>query len=202
MPVPGTDKARSLETAISAIRGVRRARVEATDDRIEAIRVLVIPERKTSDITNAIQRLAADRSLPVDPSRIQVVRVDTNGASGRRRLTSVATERTVDRFRSKVMLELGGDILVGESDVPAGVDFERRAMAAAVLSGVQELLEFHVELETVRVIDEGDHRIALVTLTRGSEILVGAAAVTTNDNDAVVRATLDALNRFTAKDAD
>jgi hypothetical protein len=202
MPVPGTDKARSLETAISAIRGVRRARVEATDDGIEAIRVLVIPERKTSDITSTIQRLAADRSLPVDPSLIQVVRVDTNGASGRRRLTSVTTERTLDRFRSKVMLELGGDILVGESDVPVGVDFERRSMATAVLGGVKELLEFHVELETVRVIEEGDHRIALVTLTRGSEILVGAAAVTTNENDAVVRATLDALNRFTVKDAD
>jgi hypothetical protein len=199
MNAPGQERARSLETAISELRGVRRARVETGAEGVDSIRVLVIPERKTADILDEVQRLVTERAMMVDPSKVQVIRVEGGGSTQRRRLTSVTTERTRDRFRAKVMLELAGDVLVGESEVPVGTDFERRSMVRAVLEGMVELLEFPVELETVQILDVGGRRIALVTVTRGSDILVGSAAIGSDERDAFARATLDALNRFASR---
>lgn len=198
----GQEQARSLETAITEVRGVRRARVESTDKGVDSIRVLVIPERRSADIIEEVQRLAAERALTIDASKVQIIRVDGGGPGQRRRLTSLSTERTRDRFRAKVMLELAGDVLVGESEVPLGVDFERRSMVKAVLEGMGELLEFPVELEAAYILDVGIRRIALVTLTRGSDILVGAAAITSDERDSFARATLDALNRFASRSID
>lgn len=195
----GQERARSLETAISEVRGVRRARVEGNEAGVESIRVLVIPERRSADIIEEVQRLASERALNVDPSKVQIIRVEGGGPAQRRRLTSLSTERTRDRFRAKVMLELAGDVLVGESEVPLGVDFERRSLVKAVLEGMKELLEFPVELEAATILDAAGRRIALVTLTRGADILVGSAAITTDERDSFARATLDALNRFASR---
>jgi hypothetical protein len=195
----GQERARSLETAITEVRGVRRARVESTEQGIDSIRVLVIPERRSADIIEEVQRLAADRAMSIDASKVQIIRVEGGGPAQRRRLTSLSTERTRDRFRAKVMLELSGDVLVGESEVPLGVDFERRSMVKAVLEGMDELLEFPVEIEAAYILDVGARRIALVTLTKGSDILVGSAVITSDERDSFARATLDALNRIASR---
>ena len=193
------DPGHALEMAIADLRGVRRARVETSNEGVESVRVLVIPERKTEEILEEVRRLAEERDIPLEPARIQVVRVEEVGRAQRRRLTSLTTERTPDRFRAKVMLELAGDVLVGDSEAPTGAHFERRTLANAVLGGVAELLDFPVELHHARIVDEGERRIAMVTLVRGDVALVGAAVVGTDEYDAVARATLDALNRFITK---
>lgn len=184
--------------ALERTRGVRRARVEATPDGVEAIRLLVIPERTTEAAVEDAVSVARTLHIDLNPDAVQVIRAETAGEH-RRKISSLSTERTVDRFRTKVMLELAGDVLVGEADSPSGGDFERRSTVNATLEGLREILGFPVEIDSVRILDHPERRVAMVTLTRGADILSGTAAVDGDEHLALARATLDALNRFVTK---
>lgn len=184
--------------ALERTRGVRRARVEATPDGVEAIRLLVIPERTTEAAVEDAVSVARTLHIDLSPDAVQVIRAETAGEH-RRKISSLSTERTVDRFRTKVMLELAGDVLVGEADSPSGGDFERRSTVNATLEGLREILGFPVEVDSVRILDHAERRVAMVTLTRGADILSGTAAVDGDEHLALARATLDALNRFVTK---
>ena len=192
-------RAQALEAAIGDLRGVRRARVETTPEGVETIRVLVIPERGTPEVIEDIKRIAEAKTIRIDEDRVQVIRVDDGGRSQRRKLAALTTERTTERFKSKVMLELAGDVLVGESDAPLGLAFERRSLVYATLDGLRELLDFPIELHATRIIEDGGRAIALVTLIKGNDLLTGSAAVSGDEHLAIARATLDAVNRFIQK---
>lgn len=184
--------------ALEQTRGVRRARVETNPDGVEAIRLLVIPERTTEAAISDALDVARSLHIDLDAESVQVIRAETAGEH-RRKISSLSTERTSDRFRTKVMLELAGDVLVGESDAPAGGDFERRSTVTATLEGLREILGFPVDIDSVRILDHAEKRVALVTLTRGAAILTGTAAVDGDEHLALARATLDALNRFVTR---
>ena len=190
-------RAQTLEAAIGDVRGVRRARVEVTPEGVETIRVLVIPERGTPEVIQDIKKVAEAKTIRIDEDKVQVIRVDDGGRAQRRKLAALTTERTTERFKAKVMLELAGDVLVGESDAPLGTAFERRSLVAATLDGLSELLDFPIDLHAARVIEDGGRQIALVTLIKGNDLLSGSAAISGDEHLAIARATLDAVNRFT-----
>lgn len=191
------DAARRLEGSITELRGVRRARVEIEDNLINAVRVLVIPERSSRDIVAEVRGIISRHGFRIDPSTIQVLRT-TDAMSTplqRRRLSSIATERTADRFKARVVLELGGDVLIGEDDSPSEQTFEHRSIARATLESVRELLDHRVDLESVDVLHAGTAQLAVVTLKQNGSTLVGSALIRVDHHDAIARATLDALNR-------
>ena len=190
-------RAQALEAAIGDLRGVRRARVEVSPDGVETIRVLVIPERGTPEVIEDIKKVAESKTIRIDEDKVQVIRVDDGGRAQRRKLSALTTERTTERFKAKVMLELAGDVLVGEGDSPLGVAFERRSLVGATLHGLQELLAFPIDLHAVRLVEDGGRPVALVTLIKGDDLLSGSAAINGDEHLAIVRATLDAVNRFT-----
>lgn len=191
--------ARRLENSITGLRGVRRARVESGEDgTIRAVRVLVIPELATRDVLAEVQLAIRQSGATVDPSSIQILRTN-EGVSDplqRRRLSSIATERSATGFKARVMLELGGDVLIGESDSPNEQGFEHRSIARATLESMKELLVDRVELESVDMLQAGGGQLAIVTLSRNAGALVGSALVRVDHHDAIARATLDALNRY------
>jgi hypothetical protein len=113
-------------------------------------------------------------------------------------LSAIAIERSNERFYARVVLELGGDVLVGESDSPTEPSFEYRSVARATLQGLNELLSQDLDLDSVQVLPVGSSRLAVVTLGREGEILVGSALVRLDEHDAIARATLDAVNRTIA----
>jgi hypothetical protein len=77
----------------------------------------------------------------------------------------------------------------------------QRAVAQATLKAVERLLDdsARLELEYVDVSQSGHGRTVLVSLTliteRGVERLAGSAVVRDDESAAVVRATLDGVNR-------
>jgi hypothetical protein len=195
-----------LERALTDLRGVRGARVDVDQDGVKSIRVLVVPERDDERTERDVRRLAFSTiGKPLDPDRIQVLsatETTEDKTAQRRKLSSLTIERTGDRFSVRVTLELGGDVLVGESEGPAVSRFEQRVVARATLDGVAELLDFTTELESVEFLQVGDSEVAIAALSTPQGYLTGSAMVKLDRYEAIARATLDALNRFTIGSGD
>jgi hypothetical protein len=89
----------------------------------------------------------------------------------------------------------------GEAKGAASQTGVHRAVASATLRAVEQLVDEQVrfELDHLEVTPMGTERTVVVALTlltsRGTERLTGAAAVREDVRQAVIRATLDALNR-------
>lgn len=201
MPTPsGESIVRELEQAISSIRGVRTARVDGSPSRITAVRILVLPEKPSDETIAEVVSLASSRfGITIEPSVVDVLRSsdasDATAQPRRRKLSSLSTERVAGHFTTRVMLELGGDVLVGEEDLPLGAPIEYRTVAGAVLRGLKELMDTPVHIDAVDLLEVGGSRFAVVAIKAGSEMLVGSAVAGHDDHAAIARATLDALNR-------
>lgn len=187
-----------IERTLNELVGIRGARVVAgPTGAFESIRILAVPERSTPQVIDDVVEVMRRSGAPITPDAIQVLRVgEVLGGVRRRKLSSVFTERSGDRFVCRVSLELAGDVLIGESDAPVGKRFEYRSMARATLDGVARMIEIPAEIENVSIFHIGTERLAVVVLNRAGEPLVGSAMVRVDDYDAIARATLDALNRL------
>lgn len=102
---------------------------------------------------------------------------------------------------ASVTLSSGTRTATGEARGLASQSGVHRAVAVATLRAVEELIGgvARVELEHLEITPMGTERTVVVLLTMltptGSEPLTGAAAVRDDVRQAVIRATLDALNR-------
>lgn len=190
-------QATALESAIERLGGVRSARVVIGDAGIEGVRVLVVPERDSEQTVTEVRSLIHERAgISLKDSQVQVLRTGDAKGLPRRKLASVLTERSGERFTARVTLELAGDVLIGESAVPAGQRFEYRSLARATLDGVGELLSEPLELQSVHLAVDGEDRFAMVVVASGENALIGSAVVRSDEYDAIARATLDAINRL------
>ena len=191
--------ARRVENSIGEIRGIRRTRVDVKDGIVQGVRVLVIPERPNAEVVDEVRNIVQrDTGGRISSDAIEILRsnVSTSGPLQRRKLSSVATERTQDRFKARVVLELSGDTLVGESDSPSEKTFEFRSVARATLDSLRKLMTGRIDLELVDVLNSGSHQLAVVALRYDHGTLIGTALVKLDHHDAIERATLDALNRY------
>lgn len=192
-----------LEVAVAALRGVRAARVDSSAAGLDSVRVLVVPERDPGEVITEIQGMVwAHLGERLDSHAIEVMkateRTSSNGRPKRRKLSSLSTKRAGDRFTSQVILELDGDLLIGEDDSPAGRRFEHRSVADAVLDAARQLIAEPLEVASADFIEMGICRIGAVVVARPAGILLGSAYVTLDEHDAIARATLDAINRLLA----
>ena len=115
----------------------------------------------------------------------------------RGRLAAVTSGEAVPGFAVEIVLEFGGATRRGQSfSASGGRAQERQALVKATLDALEGLLPFEVELDAVDVVTVGSRSLAIVTLERSDDVLMGSAMVRIGEDDAVARATLDALNRF------
>lgn len=119
----------------------------------------------------------------------------------RSKLSHVVTERAGPRFAVKVSIHHGDSALAGEHSAFGGKPAQDRAVVHATLDALRDVFDGGAELEDVDVVQSGDERVAVVAVTRGTQALLGSAVVTSDDYDAICRATLDALNRVVATPA-
>lgn len=190
--------ARGFEEAATGLPGIRRARVELKGESM-VVRALVAPER-TDDLAIAVLTDLARRfELDLQPGSIEILRAaepEPEGEHRRRRLMSLTSERLEDRFMVRVVLELAGDLIVGESE---GMAKSRRAeqelVVEAVVDGLAELLDFRPVVEAVDLLTTGTTEVCIVALDSPRGTMTGAARLKLDEHDAIARATLDALNR-------
>lgn len=187
-----------IEAVLATLRGVRRARLELSNDDVTEVRVLVIPEKSSCEAVDEIVSVLRDFGIAVAPTDVHVLRsgVAEPGTGARRRLASLSTERSGHIFKVTVVLELAGDTLAGSSEATSERFAELRAVARATLVAAQELLPRPMHLDSVETVRVAEAAVSVVTLTLEGVRLIGSAPVRVDEHDAVARATLDAVNRY------
>ncbi len=182
---------------------------------VTALRVGLSPGVDRLAVEAAVRRVSrAHFGSALDRERVRIVDVTTSpqqaGTSGERPLavpeTSAARLRilrtdvtTVEgQVTARVTLSSSGRTTTGLAHGVVGGGGARRAVATATLRALDGLLpEAGLELDHVQASAQDDVvlvRLSLVTAD-GEQALVGAALVPHDMSDAVVRATLDAVNR-------
>jgi len=195
-PTFGT--ARSIETALVKLRGIRKARVDIDRQGEVSIEVLAVPERSEA----ALEKLVRDVATLLLPEKATVKtavlmasrRGTADAPTPRRRLSSLITRRTQEQYSTQVILTSGGDVATGESECHPQHDPER-SVAQAVIDGLYDVSDRPVDLQDVETVRLGNSTLAVVSLKFGDRRLLGAAEVRFDLADAIVRATLHALNR-------
>jgi hypothetical protein len=213
-----TMDAGALVAALRAVPGVTDADVTPdAEGGLGTLRLDLEPGVDEAEVASTVGRLLREQfGLGVDADRVQVVedavvgrpaaeprepavpeqRAPARPAISRMHLVSSGLDVT-----ASVTLSSGVQVATGEASGAASQSGVHRAVATATLRAVEQLVDNLVrfELDHLEVTPMGSERTVLVSLTlltsKGTERLTGAAGVREDVRQAVIRATLDALNR-------
>ena len=198
------------EQAIRQIKSVTAARINADQlGEIEEVHVLAGAGRSPKQVVRDIESVfAAQFGMEIDHKKISVAQVGDDNEippayveSARPKLVGV-TLRTVNRMAEvKVELLSGDQIIEGLASGPSSANNKLRLFAEATLKALAPLMSDQVTLvtEDVGLVKLGKQQAALVLVTiimpMGEQSFTGCVLVQNDDREAVVKATLDAVNR-------
>lgn len=192
---------------IEQIDDVISSNVVTNEDKlIEEVHVLARDKRSAKQIVRDIESLIyAEYNLPLDYKKVSVVRVDNGFKSivpKRLRFSGISFNQNGQKAVVKVCLSHDCEILEGYSEGPYTKSNYIRLVADATLKAVQQVVKNKVIFtpEEVMSFSFNQHKIMMVSLSMinqnfDEESLVGCAFIKGDEKDAVVRATLNALNR-------
>ncbi|TGE39518.1 hypothetical protein E4K67_00430 [Desulfosporosinus fructosivorans] len=198
------------EQAIKQIKSVIAARIKVNyQGEIEEVHILASAGRVPKQIVRDVESiLVAQFDLQIDHKKISVAQVEDDEdvtlaiiESTRPKLIGV-TLRTVNGMAEvKVEMLTGDKIIEGIAQGPSSAHNKLRLFVEATLKALSPLTldKFIFVTEDVGVTQLAKQQIALVSITMitsaGEQSLTGCALVRNDDREAVVKATLDAVNR-------
>lgn len=199
------------EQAIKQIKSVIAARINVNNQgEIEEVHILAAPGRTPKQIVRDVESiLVAQYDLQIDHKKISVAQVGDDEGEGtseimestRLKLVGV-TLRTVNGVaEAKVELLTGDKLLEGIAQGPSSSHNKLRLFIEATLKALSPLSsnKYVFVTEDVEITKLAKQKIALVSITLiasvGEQSLAGCALVRNDDREAVVKATLDAVNR-------
>jgi len=209
MEQPRRSLAHEAEEAVRRLRGVSAVRVDLGEDgAIARVHVLASAERSPKVIVaDVIATLAAQFGVSLEPGHVRVAglrpgQAESGPSPVRSRLKSVGL--TVSRLRSsaevRVQLEHDGLIYEGAASGPNAASHLLELVAQATLRAVETYLRADAlfVVQSATAVLAGAHQIALVVVSwlgPDEETLSGSAVVRNDAREAMVHATLDAINR-------
>ena len=213
-----------FEAALRAVPGIREASVRTTPDAhpIE-VHVLAGGVKPAKQVVRDVQSVAmAQFDLDIDHRIVSVVQipddaVDVGDSSEevvderapqvapvvdetRPALTSISTMKADGETVVDVTLSIGREVYSGHATGPSGPMHRPRVIASATLAALTELLGIPAQVESSQILEVGMREVAITTLTLtiprlGDQALCGSALVRGDEEDAVARAVLAAVNR-------
>lgn len=202
-----------IVAALRDVPGVADADVEPAEDGVGMglLRLGLAPGFDEVQVATSVGRLLRERfGLGVDAERVQLVEDAEVADEPLPRRTAQQVRPAIQRMHlvssgldisASVTLGIDERSAVGEAQGTATQSGVQRAVALATLRAIEALVEGRArfELDHLEVTQTGHDRtvVAGVTLVTpsGSERLTGAAVVREDVRQAVIRATLDGLNR-------
>jgi hypothetical protein len=115
-------------------------------------------------------------------------------------LTSISTMKAEGETVVDVTLSIGREVYTGHATGPSGPAHRPRVIATATLAALTELLGIPAQVESSQILEVGMREVAITTLTLtiprlGDQALCGSALVRGDEEDAVARSVLAAVNR-------
>jgi hypothetical protein len=200
-----------IETALSQVAEIRAARIVSSDEGvIQEIHVLADPSKTPKQLVRDIESMImAQFGIPIDHKKVSIAQLgresividETPAAPARARINSVHTDVMGVRAVATVTLELEGEVYTGVAEGPASTTGRRRLVGQATLNAVEKYTAgtFGFALEDVAIVTLGRERVAvscvILVTPLGEQALAGSALARQSENDSLVRATLDAINR-------
>lgn len=199
----------SYEQAIKQIRSVLGARIKASaEGEIEEIHVLADSSRNPKQIVRDVESILITQfEVEIDHKKVSVVQVDDDETTValpeqiRPKLVSVTIRTVQATAEVKVELLAGEKLLEGIAQGRSSSYNKLRLFAEATIQALAliTLEKLIFVTEDVNINSLGKYQVAQVAITlitpSGEQTLVGCAIVKSDDREAVVRATLDAVNR-------
>jgi len=209
------------ESAIRSLRDVEGVSIQADGEDIRELHILTTSTRPAKQIVRDVQTLLLTKfNRSIDHRVVSVAYADPHGASAapelapapaavpvaatedeRVRFTSVNLYVTGSRIQAQVELKWKGVTRVGSAAGFGTRDGASRLVAEATVAALQEYVEDELALsvEDATVVKTGRHDVVVVSLAllshRQSKALTGCCTVEQDAHQAVVLATLMALNR-------
>jgi hypothetical protein len=198
-----------IEEALGQVEEIRAARIVASDEGvIQEIHVLATPQKSPKQIVRDVESTIMARfGIAIDHRTVSIAQLGRDVAPrdprdrGRARIQGVSAEVIGVRASAKVSLELDGEVYEGETEGPASTTGRRRLVAQATLNAVDKYLngDFGFALEDVTLVELGREKVAvsciILVTPLGEQPLAGSAFARQGENESIVRATLDAINR-------
>jgi len=196
-----------VEETICQIKEVQAARVVAGNgNEIEEIHILALPGKGPKQLVRDVESaLMARFGLPIDHKKVSIAQVGngevTKPQKARPKINSINFELSGVQAKVTVALALDGKECEGAAMGPASQTERRRLVAVATLNAIGEFIEgsYAFALEDVDLVLLGREKVAVccvsIVTPLEEQMFSGSAIVRQSENDSVVRATLDAINR-------
>ncbi len=211
-----SDFARQCGALLSKIPGVFSANVSEDElGDIAEIHILASTRRNAKQISRDVQSaITAAFHREVDHRTISIAQIDSTAYAGvddcrmrqaaRLRYAGMNVSMRDGRRVYEVRLTRENTDYTGEASCPNSPHQKRRAVAEATIRALESALSLDGELSLVAVHNSDIAGVPIIVCaiecpeTRDGRLLIGAAHYMRDDDEAecVVRATLDALNRF------
>jgi hypothetical protein len=195
----------AFQEKIGRIEGVEAARVVFGNGHISEIHVLARRTKPPKQLVRDVQSLSqALYGEEIDRRVVSVVQLADGDLEGGFRPALIDVAETLEGSRAEVTVSLRweNEILSGTSTGAAAASTRARQIAEATLDAVRQGIhkEAALAINSMDVPLLGNRKVAVaqvVVVTEASErTLIGCAYVEDEEGRAVVRAVLDALNRF------
>lgn len=196
-----------LEETLTRLESIDAVRVVGAGDDIKEIHVLAAQARSPKQVVRDVQSLAMARfGVNIDRRVVSVVQIAPEvirqNTSERPGFAGITESTDGSRVTVTVGLRFHDEDFTGTATGPGVSSAKQRLVGEATLQAVADLLDDDappLALDAVGTAPVGMRMvtIAVIVGARGleEEISVGSALTDDDDNEATVRAVLDALNR-------
>lgn len=201
-----------IEEALCEVAGVKAARVVASPDHvITEVHVLALPTKSPKQVVRDIESAVMARfGIPLDHRKISIALLadtslpeeEVQPTGGQRaRIQSISLDVEDMVALANVALEIEGESYAGRATGPATQTGRMRIIAEAALEAIVAYTHGLVRfaLEDVDIVKLGRERAAVSCVQLmsqvGEQAFCGSALVRQSEQDSIVRATLDAINR-------
>ncbi len=195
------------EKLIQKVKGVISAKITIGHDQtIQEIHILAGKSRSPKQIVRDIESLfMAQYGLSVDHKKISIAQLDADANRERSpdRIVLSGLSSSINRLKAdvRVSLRYGEDVFEGFSSGPRSQSSHLRIAANATLAAIQQCIktDCYLEVEDISLVRLSNREAVVVAVSMvtmdGEELLIGTAWVRGDEQDAVAKSLLCALNR-------
>ncbi|MEG2288969.1 MAG: hypothetical protein RR891_06660 [Clostridium sp.] len=198
----------SFQEIITKIQGVTHAKIIFSDEELIEAHIIANTIRSPKQIVRDIESaLLAIFDYRIDRKIISIAQIDSEEKKGVKRIKyeGISIEIKDNNIECQVRLKAGDEEYSASETAISTSGNRRKVIAKATISTVEKITgqASTFDIEDININTSRDISFATVIVNminnNCEEILIGTAVVKTDINEAIAKATLDAMNRIVEK---